>query len=239
MTRDRSDRESVARRVSRREHLRVEVAEGLGWLRPHLDSITERYRILRSDLDPIPAFERTLAEVLDEPSYERIQSFFDGEHDAVYGMNAGERARTQLRDSLEMEMDRRPGGAASRWELEHGSGAAGEVTDIKQFYDENPVRRSSEEIRFGNHWSWGGPFVNWDIFWVVDTGELVAYRCALGEGLPKLLDGVVGDGKHPVEVLLVEPDLAVVRDLLGDWEGEQDKRDSYAWLRQRLGLAVS
>ena len=54
---------------------------------------------------PIPAFERTLAEVLDEPSYERIQSFFDGEHDAVYGMDAGERAHTQLRDALEIEME--------------------------------------------------------------------------------------------------------------------------------------
>lgn len=218
----------------------MEVAEGLGWLRPQLDSISQHYGRLRSELDPIPAFERTLADVLDEPSYERIQSFFDGEHDAVYGMGAGERARAELRDSLEIEMDRGPGAAASRWEIEHGSGAAGEVTDIKRFYDENPVRRSSEEIQFGNHWSWGGPFVYWDIFWVVDTGELVAYRCGVGgDPAVKLLDGLVGDGRHPVEVLMVERDLDRVRELLGDWEAEQDKRDSYAWLRQRLGLPVS
>ncbi len=83
----------------------MEVAEGLGWLRPHLDLIAETYSALRADMGPIPAFEQTLAHVLDEPSYERIQSFFDGEHDAVYGSGAGERARTQLRDSLEAEMD--------------------------------------------------------------------------------------------------------------------------------------
>jgi hypothetical protein len=83
----------------------MDVAEGLGWLRPHLDVIAETYAASRADMEPIPAFEHTLAHVLDEPSYERIQSFFDGEHDAVYGLGAGERARTQLRDALEAEID--------------------------------------------------------------------------------------------------------------------------------------
>jgi hypothetical protein len=92
----------------------MEVAEGLGWLRPHLDLIAETYRASRSDMEPIPAFEHTLAHALDEPSYERIQSFFDGEHDAVYGLGAGERARTQLRDALEAETGPGPGGANSR-----------------------------------------------------------------------------------------------------------------------------
>src|SRR5450631_3934456 len=104
---------SVARRVFRREDPPMDVAEGLGWLRPHLDVIAETYAASRTDMEPIPAFEHTLAHVLDEPSYERIQSFFDGEHDAVYGLGAGERARTQLRDALEAEMDQSRGAANS------------------------------------------------------------------------------------------------------------------------------
>ena len=91
----------------------MEVAEGLGWLRPHLDVIAETYAASRTDMEPIPAFEHTLAHVLDEPSYERIQSFFDGEHDTVYGLGAGERARTQLRDALEGKTGRGRSGANS------------------------------------------------------------------------------------------------------------------------------
>jgi hypothetical protein len=91
----------------------MEVAEGLGWLRPHLDLIATAYAASRTDMEPIPAFEHTLAHVLDEPSYERIQSFFDGEHDTVYGLGAGERARTHLRDALEAEMDQTSGGPSS------------------------------------------------------------------------------------------------------------------------------
>jgi len=218
----------------------VEVAEGLGWLRPHLDAVAAGYRTLRSDMDPIPAFEQTLADVLDEPSYKRIQAFFDGEHDAVYGPDAGERARTQLRESLETEMRHDPAGSTAPTTSDDRPSTVGERTDIERFYNENPVRRSSEEIPFGNRWSWGGRSVTWDVFWVVETGELVSYRCgAGGDSAIRVLDRLLGDGALPVEVLRVERDLDTVCALVGDWEAVQDNRDSYAWLRERLGLPTS
>ena len=79
----------------------IRLPEGLGWLRPQLDALADRYCQLRAEQDVIPAFEQTLADGLSEADYDRIQSFFDGEHDAVYGPDAGEQARAALRDALE------------------------------------------------------------------------------------------------------------------------------------------
>ena len=79
----------------------IVLPEGLGWLRPHLDALAALYCQQRGERDIIPAFEQTLADGLDEADYERIQSFFDGEHDSVYGPDAGEHARAALRDTLE------------------------------------------------------------------------------------------------------------------------------------------
>jgi hypothetical protein len=79
----------------------IRLPEGLGWLRPQLDALADLYCQQRRDQDIIPAFEQTLADGLDEADYERIQSFFDGEHDAVYGPDAGAQARAALRDALE------------------------------------------------------------------------------------------------------------------------------------------
>jgi hypothetical protein len=75
--------------------------EGLGWLGPRGRELQETYRRLRPDHDPIPTFELTLLEVLDESDYERVQSFFDGERDGVYGAGAGELGRRQLQAQLE------------------------------------------------------------------------------------------------------------------------------------------
>jgi hypothetical protein len=84
--------------------------KGLGWLGSRSSQLHETYGLLRRDEDPISAFELTLAEVLSEADYERIQSFFDGERDAIYGGGAGERARRELEARLEFaakEQDRR------------------------------------------------------------------------------------------------------------------------------------
>lgn len=75
--------------------------EGLGWLRPQLDALADLYCQLRHEQEVIPAFEQALADVLNEQDYERIQSFFDGEHDTVYGPDAGDTARATLREALE------------------------------------------------------------------------------------------------------------------------------------------
>jgi hypothetical protein len=237
----------------------MQVAEGLGWLRPHVTVLAETYGTLRAAMEPIPAFEQTLSHVLDDDGYDRIQSFFDGEHDAVYGLGAGERARTQLRDALEATRQTRPPGgstegtplaasgsssigrrqSAERAANERRNSTEGEVTDIDRFYDEDPVRRGSEEIPFGDRWSLGSPAVTWDVFWVVETGELVGYRCADASNptVGAVLDRTFPEGTPPaVEVLEVEPSLDRVRSMLGGWEAEQGKRNSYTWLRSRLGL---
>jgi hypothetical protein len=78
------------------------VPEGLTWLRPHLVEVAAAFRPLREDLEPIEAFERSLADALDEQTYDRLEAFFDGESDAVYGAGAGDRARVHLRESLEL-----------------------------------------------------------------------------------------------------------------------------------------
>lgn len=217
----------------------MEVAEGLGWLRPHLEMVAATYTQLRAELDPIPAFEQTLARVLVEKDYDRIESYFDGEHDAVYGTGAGERARTQLRDALEATNAAAPG-VDSRAAIKDRPTTEGEVTDIDSFYDEDPARRRSEEIQFGDRWSVGhGYFPSWDVFWVVDTGELVAYRCgiAMSHAEAGMFDRIFTDGVPPaVEVLEVESDLGRLRALLEGWEAEEGRQDSYLWLRRRLGL---
>jgi hypothetical protein len=84
------------------------VPEGLTWLRPHLVEVAAAFRPLREDLEPIEAFERSLADALDEQTYDRLEAFFDGESDAVYGVGAGagagagDRARVHLCESLEL-----------------------------------------------------------------------------------------------------------------------------------------
>ena len=73
----------------------------LGWLRTHLDAVAQAYAACRATLDPEPAFERALADGLDEESYERLQAYFDGDHDRFYGGGAGAEAREELRATLE------------------------------------------------------------------------------------------------------------------------------------------
>jgi hypothetical protein len=212
----------------------------LGFIHSRLDSIRDCYVELRARMDPIPAFEQALADSLDDATYDRAQSFFDGEHDLIYGPGSGERARVALREALEgsIDPDRRQGvmdGSSTP-----GGASVGEVVDVEGFYDENPIRRSSEEVPFGDRWRRSSALGSWAVFWVVDTGELAALR--IGPPAPHTgIDALdiareIARGLPEVEVLRVDRDLENVRYLVGDWEHEQDATDSYALLRQRLGL---
>jgi hypothetical protein len=119
------------------------------------------------------------------------------------------------------------------------------VIDVGGFYDENPARRRSDEILFGDNWRRTGEPGTWTVFWVADTGELAAMRMSAdsggGSGFQFAVDiaHAVTNPDRPgplVEILTVERDLARVRALLGDWEHEQHQRNSYGSLRGRLGL---
>ena len=45
--------------------------------------------------------------------------------------------------------------------------------DIEEFYDADPRRRASDEVRFGDEWTDadGGRY---EVLWVADTGEVYA-----------------------------------------------------------------
>jgi hypothetical protein len=216
----------------------------LGFIHPRLDAIHDCYVELRARMDPIPAFEQALADSLDDVTYDRAQSFFDGEHDSIYGPAAGERARSALREALEGSIDPDPRLGVPGGSLTLGGASEGEVVDVEAFYDENPVRRSSEEVSFGDQWRRTNVSGSWAVFWVVDTGELAALR--IGPPAPSGIDElyvaqeIVRGLAHPkgpeVEVLRVDRNLENVRYLVGDWKHEQDATDSYGLLRQRLGL---
>jgi hypothetical protein len=218
--------------------------EGLGWLRPHLDPLRATYIQLRAELDPIEAFERAFADTLDESDYERIQSFFDGEHDTTYGAGAGERAHTELRDLLEAGVGE-PEDPTPAGDSPPEPQTAGEITGIERFYDEDHRRRASEEIKFGDRWSVGKALRCWELFWVVDTGELAALGPDLrvhddDSILGDAVEAIVGFGdvgaSTVVEVLCVEKDQSRLEQLLGEWQTDQDHRDSYLRLRERLGI---
>jgi hypothetical protein len=81
----------------------------LAWVSHCRDEMLGVYRVWRQYLEPIPAFERALADVFDEPMYKRVQDYFDGTMDPIDGAGAGERARTLLRNALERESGTAPG----------------------------------------------------------------------------------------------------------------------------------
>jgi hypothetical protein len=44
--------------------------------------------------------------------------------------------------------------------------------DVEEFYDQDPRRRTSDEIEFGREWS--EQDMRFEVAWVADTGELYA-----------------------------------------------------------------
>jgi hypothetical protein len=214
------------------------VPEALTWLRPHLGEIAATSRTLREDQEPIEAFERSLADALDEQTYERLEAFCDGKSDKLYGAGAGDRARVQLRDAFEQMS-----GPVDAAPVETGADTVGQIVDVKRFYEGDPARQASEEIPFGNRWSAGKSVPTWDVFWVRDTGELAALGPAQGEDDASFADFVASFkmswsvDSTEIKVLAVEPDLDRLRARLGDWEAHVGERDGYLWLRGQLGLA--
>lgn len=81
--------------------LEAAVPNGLLWVRPRLRRVADGYAELRHRLDPVAAFEQALADGLDDADYDRLEAFFDGGSDGLFGPDAGTQARTALRDALE------------------------------------------------------------------------------------------------------------------------------------------
>jgi hypothetical protein len=226
------------------EHVEQALPEVLAWMRPHLGELCESYGLLRIDFDPAAAFDRALFGVLDSASAKRAQAFFEAT-DAPGKRGARQRDRRRLRDAVEAAF----GPAADLGADSGGSEVApevsrrrvGVVTDVERFYDQDPRRRSSEEVPFGKGWSIGRSLPNCDVYWIADTGELVALslggsvRDPLGDAIDRVLHG----SSPTVEVLAIEPDISRLREVLHGWETAQNEPDSLAWLRRQLDITES
>jgi hypothetical protein len=112
---------------------------------------------------------------------------------------------------------------------------------IGQFYDANPARRSSSELKFGDRWSTSAePGCDYAVFWVEDAGEHVAMRAPHAmpfvagrfAGLPPY-----GEADYTVEVLGVL-NSAQVGAVTAGWQLAMPLADSLSWLRARVDAAL-
>jgi len=109
--------------------------------------------------------------------------------------------------------------------------------DIEEFYDENPTRRTSEELEFGRAWTDDRGNL-YEVSWVHDTGELYV----MGEPVEPIFSDGLGDDfvQHlPTEdvvvtVLTTISDRSVLDRTLSGWSQAMKQRNSIAWLRDRL-----
>lgn len=112
--------------------------------------------------------------------------------------------------------------------------------DIGQFYDAQPLRRSSEEITFGDGWTTGAdPHATYRAVLVVETGELVAVREPHPGGLlARYLDELHLDqadvSELRVEVIGTGMDPERAETALAGWPDQMSRPDSLDWLRAAL-----
>jgi hypothetical protein len=113
--------------------------------------------------------------------------------------------------------------------------------DIEEFYDENPTRRTSEELEFGRDWS-DNVGNHYEVSWVHDTGELYV----MGAPVEPLFSDGVGDvfvqSLHTedvvVTVLATIPERAVVEQTLAGWSKAMGQTNSIDWVRDHVAHRV-
>jgi hypothetical protein len=112
---------------------------------------------------------------------------------------------------------------------------------LKAFYADER-RSSSETISFGDHWRDGAPG-DWNIEWLCDTGELVAFYnpspegAAAGAVLLEILGSYFQSAAVPeVAVVAVEPDLERLELALDGWEQHASTKNGMHWLWARLSM---
>jgi hypothetical protein len=97
--------------------------------------------------------------------------------------------------------------------------------DVEEFYDQDPRRRTSDEIEFGREWS--EQDMRFEVAWVADTGELYA----MAE--PYSRRGISTESVT-IEVLGVVEGRERVNTLLRGWQDAMSQPDSLAWVRSRI-----
>ena len=115
--------------------------------------------------------------------------------------------------------------------------------DLDEFYNGDPRRGRSPEVRFGGHWLDGSGYA-YAIGWLEDTGELVAVRhVSHSVGLPPMVDPwirVLPRRDHlemELFVLLVEPSRSRVDQWLKGWADLQGQPEGFEELIARLDEA--
>ena len=116
---------------------------------------------------------------------------------------------------------------------------------IQQFYERDPRRRASDEVKFGDDWRLAGEKGSWSVFWLRDTGELAAYQTGWSSNSGSsmtILGDVVSEAveiaaacRDEVAILLVDADEASLRATLSGWQEHVDLSDGFAWM---LGVAA-
>lgn len=112
--------------------------------------------------------------------------------------------------------------------------------DVDDFYNGDPRRGRSPDVRFGGHWLDASGYA-YTIGWLEHTGELYAVRhVAHGDALPRFANPwvLMLPGRYDVEtevfVLLVEPSRRRVDDLLNGWADHQGRPEGFEELVARL-----
>jgi hypothetical protein len=115
------------------------------------------------------------------------------------------------------------------------------LMDIEEFYDENPTRRTSEELEFGRDWS-DNSGNRYEVSWVQDTGELYVMGAPVE---PIFSDGIGDDfvqAMHTedvvVTVLATIPERAVIDEALAGWSKVMGETNSIDWVRDRVAHRV-
>jgi hypothetical protein len=111
------------------------------------------------------------------------------------------------------------------------------AVDIEEFYDEDPRRRTSNEVEFGQDWS-DANGVRYELSWVEDTGEVYAMRepAAAIEVDPvgdEWVDKLSSDAVT-VEILGTVAERAELDRRLEGWQDAIVRPGSLSWLRSRF-----
>lgn len=109
--------------------------------------------------------------------------------------------------------------------------------DIEEFYDQDPKRRSSDEVEFGTDWT-DAAGNRAELSWIAETGELYL----MAEPVEPIGSDGLGDlyvQNLPTDALIVEVlgTFSSREDLeakITGWEAAMAEKNSLEWLRARV-----
>jgi hypothetical protein len=120
---------------------------------------------------------------------------------------------------------------------------------LADFYEQDSGRAPSEEVSFGADWRLADGKGAWSVWWIRDTGELVAYQTGRlansAASTWSLLGDIVTSAAEAAEtrdvrreeltVLLIEPSETVLQARLDGWRERVEEADGFSWLLEVTG----